>query len=66
MAKMDWLHLIPTKRLEQNKAHFEGTVDRCKNKYQNASDLQKRAEDKLSQINEELAKRQQSYPDLIA
>jgi hypothetical protein len=66
MERMDWLHLVPSQRLEQNKVLFEGMVDRCKNKYQNASDLQKRAEDKLSQINEELAKRQQSYPDNIA
>lgn len=60
MDKLDWLHAVPEKSLEGWKSRFEGVVDRCKNKYTNASDLQSRAEDKLSQINEELESRKQS------
>lgn len=60
MEKLDWLHAIPEKNLEGWKSRFEATIDRCKNKYTNASDLQSRAEDKLSQINEELESRQRS------
>lgn len=60
MEKLDWLHMVPEKKLEVWKLRFEGVVDRCKTKYTNASDLQSRAEDKLSQINEELESRQQS------